>query len=317
SNNRKKVTLFVKDNIMKMTDGLYSKIFADIGSQYPDIEKEHWIVDIGAAKLADAPQQFDVIVTLNLYGDILSDVAAQISGSVGLAGSANIGDHCAMFEAIHGSAPRRAGMDLANPSGLLQGAVLMLQHIGQCDVATRVHNAWLKTLEDGIHTYDIYQDGTSKSKVGTQAFADAVIERLGQTPVTLKTVQYTSSDPIHVTLSSQKTQQKVLHGVDIFVNWDCGTPEELGKKIEPITAGPLKLQVITNRGVKVYPGGFPETFCTDHWRCRFFGDDPTASVDPKVIVALYAALLTAGFDCIKMENLYSFDGVNGFSGVHG
>ena len=118
--------------------------------------------------MADTPEAFDVIVMPNLYGDILSDVAAQIAGSVGLAGSANIGDHCAMFEAIHGSAPRRAGQNLANPSGLLLGAVLMLVHIDQPDVAERVHNAWLRTIEDGIHTYDIFTEGISKQKVGHQ-----------------------------------------------------------------------------------------------------------------------------------------------------
>ena len=178
-NNRKKVTCFTKDNIMKLTDGLFHKVFDEIGAEYPDIEKEHWIVDIGAAKLADTPEAFDVIVLPNLYGDILSDVAAQIAGSVGLAGSANIGDQCAMFEAIHGSAPRRAGQNLANPSGLLLGAVMMLVHIDQPDVAERVHNAWLRTLEDGIHTYDIYKEGVSKQKVGTKEFAQAVVERVG------------------------------------------------------------------------------------------------------------------------------------------
>src|SRR5579884_1153464 len=180
--NRKKVTCFMKDNIMKMTDGLFHKVFDEIGAEYPDIEKESWIVDIGAAKMADTPEAFDVIVMPNLYGDILSDVAAQIAGSVGLAGSANIGEQCAMFEAIHGSAPRRAGQNLANPSGLLLGAVLMLVHIGQPEVAERVHNAWLRTLEDGIHTYDIFREDISKEKVGTKEFGDAVIARLGQEP---------------------------------------------------------------------------------------------------------------------------------------
>src|SRR5206468_12949765 len=147
---RKKVTSFMKDNIMKMTDCLFHNVFDEIGAQYPDIEKEVWIVDIGAAKMADTPTAFDVIVMPNLYGDILSDVAAQIAGSVGLAGSANIGECCAVFEAIHGSAPRRAGQNLANPSGLLLGAVLMLVHMDQPEIAERVHNAWLRTMEDGI-----------------------------------------------------------------------------------------------------------------------------------------------------------------------
>src|SRR5262245_61798313 len=167
-NNRKKVTAFSKDNIMKMTDGLFHKVFDEVGTEYPNIEKEFWIVDIGAAKMADTPEAFDVIVLPNLYGDILSYVAAQIAGSVGLAGSGNIGEVAAMFEAIHGSAPRRAGQNLANPSGLLLGGVMMLVHLNQPEIAERVHNAWLKTIEDGIHTYDIFQEGVSKQKVGTK-----------------------------------------------------------------------------------------------------------------------------------------------------
>src|SRR6266480_3201570 len=190
SHNRKKVTCFMKDNIMKLTDGLFHKVFNEIAEDYPDIENETWIVDIGSAKLADTPEAFDVIVLPNLYGDILSDIAAQVAGSVGMAGSANIGQQGAMFEAIHGSAPRRAGQNVANPSGLLLGAVMMLVHINQPDVATLVHNAWLRTIEDGIHTYDIYVESVSKQKVGTKEFAAAVIERMGQKPNTLKPVVY-------------------------------------------------------------------------------------------------------------------------------
>src|SRR5712675_1701983 len=188
--NRKKVTCFTKDNIMKMTDGLFHRVFNEIAAEYSDIENEYWIVDIGAAKLADTPEAFDVIVMPNLYGDILSDVAAQIAGSVGLAGSSNIGTQCAMFEAIHGSAPRRAGQNLANPSGLLHGALLMLVHIGQTDVGERIHNAWLRTMEDGVHTYDVHDEGVSTQKVGTKEFADAVVARMGQTPQKLKAAHY-------------------------------------------------------------------------------------------------------------------------------
>src|ERR1051326_4565137 len=230
SHNRKKVTCFMKDNIMKLTDGLFHRIFDEVAAGYPDIRNEHWIVDIGAAKLADTPEAFDVVVLPNLYGDILSDVAAQVAGSVGLAGSANIGDRCAMFEAIHGSAPRRAGQNIANPSGLLLGAVMMLVHIDQPDVATSVHNAWLRTVEDGIHTYDIYVDGVSKQKVGTREFADAVIARLGQVPEVLKAVSYTHA-PQHSsyapTTSTPSSEQKDLVGVDVFLDWHSGTADEL------------------------------------------------------------------------------------------
>ena len=167
-NGRAKVTAFAKDNIMKLSDGLFHDVFDEVAVDYPEIEDEYWIVDIGAAKLADTPGAFDVVVLPNLYGDILSDVAAQIAGSVGMAGAANIGVGAAMFEAIHGSAPRRAGQNLANPSGLLNAAVLMLVHIGQSEVAARVQNAWLRTLEDGVHTYDVHDPERSQVKVGTR-----------------------------------------------------------------------------------------------------------------------------------------------------
>ena len=189
-------------------------------------QNEHWIVDIGAAKLADTPEAFDVIVMPNLYGDILSDVAAQIAGSVGLAGSANIGDHCAMFEAIHGSAPRRAGQNLANPSGLLLGAVLMLVHIDQPEVAERVHNAWLRTLEDGIHTYDIFTEGISKQKVGTKEFADAVIARLGKKPETFKPVSYAHRRRKLPEPERRRQSPKIeMVGVDLYLGWSSRNPE--------------------------------------------------------------------------------------------
>lgn len=190
-NNRSKVTCMSKDNIMKLTDGLFRQIFEEISLEYLDIQTEHMIIDIGAARLADTPERFDVIVTTNLYGDILSDIAAQVAGSVGLAGSANVGDYGALFEAIHGSAPDIAGKDCANPSGLLVAAVQMLVHLHLPEHATRIHNALLKTIEDGIHTADIFRAETSLEQVGTSAFASAVIARLGQVPVMLPSVCYT------------------------------------------------------------------------------------------------------------------------------
>jgi isocitrate dehydrogenase len=314
---RKKVTCFTKDNIMKMTDGLFHKMFDEIGSEYPDLEKEHWIVDIGAAKLADTPQKFDVIVMPNLYGDILSDVAAQITGSVGLGGSANIGDGVAMFEAIHGSAPRVAGLNAANPSGLLLGAIQMLVHINQKDVAERVHNAWLRTIEDGVHTYDIFKEGTSKQKVGTKEFADAVIDRLGQEPQQLGKVSYSSSvGEIKVKLKERPVAEKNLVGVDIFLQWNGKNPDELGEQLKQCMIGKIKLKMITNRGTKVYPGGHPETFCTDHWRCRFVCQDH-GDCEYQAMIYLLQKVHSAGFDIIKTENLYYFNGQPAFSAAQG
>ncbi|MCX8080938.1 MAG: NADP-dependent isocitrate dehydrogenase [Bacteroidia bacterium] len=313
SQNRKKVTCFTKDNIMKQTDGLFHQVFDEIGAEYPEIEKEHWIVDIGAAKMADTPEAFDVIVTLNLYGDVLSDVAAQIAGSVGLAGSANIGEECAMFEAIHGSAPRRAGQDLANPSGLLQGAVMMLNHIGQNDVAEKIQNAWLKTIEDGIHTYDIYKEGVSKKKVGTKDFAQAVISNLGQKPSVLKPVQYNSGKVMNLPKYTRKpARNKELKGVDLFVHWRGTNANEIGAIMKKLELPNVELTMITNRGIKVWPDGFPETFCTDHWRCRF-KPKKGAQIQKENIVELLNNAIKEGVDVVKTENLYAFDGKDAFS----
>jgi len=315
ANGRSKVTCFTKDNIMKMTDGLFHKVFEEVATEYPDIEAEHWIVDIGAAKLADTPGVFDVIVLPNLYGDILSDVAAQIAGSVGLAGSANIGATVSMFEAIHGSAPRRAGQNLANPSGLLLGAVQMLVHIGQGDAATSVHNAWLRTLEDGIHTYDIYADGVSTAKVGTAEFADAVIARIGQQPQTLKAVSYQVTQPIVIKLAPQRRQAKARVGVDIFVEWEDKTPQELADRLLA-QAGDFRLDMISNRGQKVWPGGAAETGYTDNWRCRFLAADG-ATPSERDVVELQGRVVDAGIQVIKTEGLFTFDGEPGFTKAQG
>jgi len=310
---RKKVTCFTKDNIMKQTDGLFHQVFDEIALEYPEMENEHWIIDIGAAKMADTPEIFDVIVMPNLYGDVLSDVAAQIAGSVGLAGSANIGEECAMFEAIHGSAPRRAGQNMANPSGLLEGAVMMLNHIGQTEVAEKIQNAWLKTIEDGIHTYDIYKEGISKQKVGTKEFADAVIANLGHKPGILKSVSFSKNSALQLPKYKRKApKKKELIGVDIFVHWNGTNPEDLGKLMATIKTQELEISMITNRGIKVWPEGFKETFCTDHWRCRYKSKN-NKSVHKQEIISLLSQALDGGIDTIKTENLYEFDGKPGFS----
>jgi isocitrate dehydrogenase len=305
ANGRKKVSCFTKDNIMKLSDGTFHAVYEEIAGEYPDIENEHWIIDIGAAKLADGPQNFDVVVLPNLYGDILSDVGAQIAGSVGLVGSANIGEHGAMFEAIHGSAPRRAGQNLANPSGLMLGAVMMLVHIGETQAATAFHNAWLKTLEDGVHTYDIFKEGVSTQKVGTKEFGEAVVERLGQKPSKLTPVEYKAAPKqSHATFSATKAKKQLV-GIDVFIEWH-GSLDELRAKL-PETALPLTM--VANRGVRLWPEGQPETFCIDQWRCRFLAE--SASHDQ--LVTLLGQLANASIDFIKTDHLYTFDGKAAYS----
>ena len=320
--NRKKVTCMTKDNIMKLADGLFHKVFNEVALEYPDIQTDHKIIDIGAALIAERPETFDVIVTLNLYGDIISDIAAQVTGSVGLCGSSNVGEEVAMFEAIHGSAPDIAGQDLANPSGLLNGAIMMLVHIGQPQVAEKISNAWMKTLEDGIHTGDIFQDRISKRKVGTREFAQAVIDRLGQEPSNMEPAKFlrqTGDDASGtIRLKEWPSTVKELIGLDVFIDWKEGTRDAnvIGDRLKVVNADGLKMQLITNRGVKVYPEGMAETFCSDHWRVRFFNAEESVITHSQILEVL-KQVQELGFDFIKTENLYTFDGERGFSLAQG
>lgn len=314
---RKKVTCMTKDNIMKHTDGLFHKTFLEIAKEYPEFETNHLIIDIGSARIADYPESFDVIVTLNLYGDIISDIAAEVAGSVGLAGSSNVGDSFAMFEAIHGSAPDIAGKGIANPSGLINGAVMMLMHLGMPEKAELVQNALLKALEDGYHTPDIYKEATSRVRVGTDEFADEIIKRLGKKPVILKEVKFNHNfRPIHVKPSPYVKPIKELEGIDVFLDWvgENRDANVLGDKLNELASSAnMFLKMITNRGVKVYPDGFPETFCTDHWRCRFKRTDSSLNITPKGIIELQNIISEAGFDIIKTENLYIINGERAYS----
>ena len=312
---RKKVTCFMKDNIMKFSDGLFHQVFDAIAKEYPDIMNDHWIVDIGAAKLADTPEIFDVIVMPNLYGDILSDVAAQIAGSVGLAGSANIGEKGAMFEAIHGSAPRRAGQNLANPSGLLLAAIQMLVHIGLGKFAETIHNAWLKTLEQGIHTYDIFKEGVSRQKVGTLEFSKAIIQNLGKKPETLKSVVYQDAKAPLIHKFTPSAPIRKLMGIDIYI-YHRGSLEQFLSKISHINVGALHLTMISNRGVRVWPQGQPETSCIEQWRCRFLADHNTA-VSQNDVIQIQHAFDHMEMDVIKAEYLYTFDDKPGYSSAEG
>ena len=314
-NNRKKITCMSKDNIMKISDGMFHNTFELIAKEYPQIEIDHYIIDIGAARIASRPEIFDVIVTENLYGDIISDIAADVSGSVGLAGSSNIGEDFAMFEAIHGSAPDIAGKNIANPSGILQSAVMMLIHIGQSDIATKVHNAWLRTLEDGIHTVDIYRKEISKEKVGTKEFAEAVVKNLGKKPSNLPAVSYKKTERAKGTSKvalAAATAKKELNGVDMYVCW-TGDVNELGEKVKALAEGELILKTLSNKGLKAWPEmDTSGMHLTDQFRCRF--RVPNGKITTHAaITALLDRAQKAGLDFTKAENLYFFDGVAGYT----
>ena len=315
ANKRSKVTCVVKDNIMKITDGLFHNVFKEIATQYPEISTETYIVDIGAARIASKPQNFDVIVTLNLYGDILSDIASEVSGSVGLAGSANIGSKYAMFEAIHGSAPDIAGKNIANPSGLLNAATMMLNHIGQSEIATKIQNAWLKTIEDGLHTEDIFNQN-SKQKLSTKEFTNAVIKNLGSEPKLLKSIKSGPSTIIdtNISLSEQSSDDTKRIGIDLYLLDHSKNPEEVAAKFTNIEN--IKLNSIAQRGLLVWPNSESEEFNKNMMRLRFLTNNkqPLSSQQLAEIIGLVER---NGFEITMINSLYSYDDIEGFSKAQG
>jgi isocitrate dehydrogenase len=196
---------------------------------------------------------------------------------------------------------------------LLAGA-MMLVHVGQPEVAARVQNAWRKTIEDGIHTPDIYVEGKSAELVGTQAFADAVIARLGLEPAHLSVIDTAPVAPVRVARAKpmvRHSPEKVLVGVDVFVDYK-GPVADLAETMRAAVMGSYGLQMITNRGVKVWPNGIPETSCTDHWRCRYMAS-PGKQFNRTMVIDLLRRLAALGVDFIKTEHLYLFDSEAGFS----
>jgi len=330
-NNRKKVSCFSKDNIMKMTDGIFHKVFDEIAKEYPQITNDHYIIDIGTARLAAKPEIFDVIVTSNLYGDIISDVVAEVSGSVGLAGSANIGANHAMFEAIHGSAPDIAGKNIANPTGLIQAAVMMLIHIGQNEVASTIRNALYKTIEDGIHTADIYNEKTSAKKVGTKEFTQYVINNLGQTPTKLPKADFKAiASSSNNKISNQTIIEKKLIGFDLFIDWnkDFASLLEILKSMESEV---FEVKAISQKGLLFWPLldiHMMPTFQNSPVVLRFIGKGIVGKSSTKVInqnrtisqqdiIEMLKILNDKSFDFIKYEGLYHFNGEAGYSAIQG
>lgn len=302
--NKQKITCMVKDNIMKLTDGLFLKVFEEVAKEY-DIAKDSQIIDIGAAKLATKPELYDVIVAPNLYGDILSDIAAEVAGSVGIAPSSNIGQEYAMFEAIHGSAPDIAGQGIANPSALLLAAVHLLNHIDLSYYAELIQNAWMKTIKDGVMTGDL------GGNYNTMEFTNHVINNLGHNPRSRISFSSEKINIPEVKNFKDVKQKRELVGVDIFI-YEETTPENLSEKLlNSSKEHELNLGMITNRGVMVWPIRNSATNCTDHWRCRFKKDE-MKPISMDVIIDLIETVSGEGLDIIKTENLYTFDGEPGF-----
>ncbi len=317
SEGRKQVHCATKANIMKATEGLMKRTFEDVAKEYPDIEAHHIIVDNCAHQLVKKPEQFDVIVTTNMNGDILSDLGSALIGGLGFAPGANIGDTYAIFEAVHGSAPKYAGKNVINPTAVLLSGVMMLRHLGEFEAADRIEQALFVTLaKDKILTRDVVGDNNPAS---TTNFTEAVINNLGKTfdaaikrhhqPIKLPKI---SNAPDFV-----KTKSRTINGVDVFIE-SSDSAEVLGPKLESVAANSaLKLKMISNRGVKVYPGQTGTSpDLTDCFRCRFVAKQSDVGANDAEICDLISSI-NKTFRWMHIEKLNVFDGVPGYSKSHG
>jgi len=308
---RTKVHCATKSNIMKLTEGLLKRTFEDVSKDYPDIEANHIIVDNCAHQLVKRPEQFEVIVTTNMNGDILSDESSALIGGLGFAPSANIGNDVAIFEAVHGSAPKYAGKDVINPTALILTAVMMLRHIGEFDVAADVEHAVLVTLEAGVRTGDIvgYDKGAP-----TTAYTDAIVANLGKRSERWKVRDYKpiKLPEVDPAIDFVKPDSRAVVGLDVFVESPL-TAAELGASLMELTRDTrLSLVMIGNRGTKVFPPTGAITDLADHYRCRFIiRENPGDLPDEDVHQVL--ARISRRHRWMHIEKLQEFDGELGFT----
>jgi isocitrate dehydrogenase len=308
---RTKVHCATKSNIMKLTEGLLKHTFEDVSKEYPDIEASHIIVDNCAHQLVKRPEQFEVIVTTNMNGDILSDESSALIGGLGFAPSANIGNDVAIFEAVHGSAPKYAGKDVINPTALILTAVMMLRHIGEFEAAADVEHAVLVTLESGVRTGDIvgYDKGAS-----TTAYTDAIISNIGKRSEGWKVRDYKpiKLPEVDTAIDFVKPESRAVVGLDVFVESPL-TAAELGASLMELTRDTrLSLVMIGNRGTKVFPPTGAITDLADHYRCRFIiRENPGDLPDEDVHQVL--ARISRRHRWMHIEKLQEFDGELGFT----
>ncbi|MDK3157212.1 NADP-dependent isocitrate dehydrogenase [Kamptonema cortianum] len=315
---RTKVSCATKANIMKFTEGFLKSTFEQIAPEYPDIVAEHIIIDNCAHQLVKKPEQFDVIVTTNMNGDIISDLSSGLIGGLGFAPSANIGSEVAIFEAVHGSAPKYAGKNSANPTALILSGVMMLRHIGELAAAKLIENAVLYTLEEGrTVTRDVVGDAKAS---GTREFTDAVITHFGKAPS-----RQGARETRKLVLPVHRPGVKILRdvrretiGADVFVEFD-GAPTELGAKLEAIAAATeFRLKMISNRGTQVYPDKGARTDCVDHWRCRFVREHPLADFSIRDSLGkLLQGIEDHGLRWMHIEKLITLDGKPAYTKAQG
>ena len=311
---RKKVHCATKANIMKFTEGLLKKTFEEIAPEYPELESHHIIIDNCAHQLVRAPQQFDVIVTSNMNGDIISDLASGLIGGLGFAPGANLGNEVSIFEAVHGSAPKYAGKNVINPTAVLQSGIMMLRHLDEFVAAQTIEHALLLTLEQGAYTRDVRPEGS----VSTSDFTDRIIANLGKhselgrvrehRPLKMPELR-AAPDFVHV------AKRRTI-GADIFLESGL-SPDELGRNLDRLSeTSPLRLKMISNRGTKVYSDNGAMTDCVDQWRCRFVLRDVEADLSDETLAA-HLVRVGSAHRWMHIEKLQEFDGIAAYSLAQG
>ena len=317
---RQSVACATKANIMKLTEGMMKRVFEEIAPEYPDIEAWHVIIDNCAHQLVKQPEQFDVIVTSNMNGDIISDLTSALVGGLGFAPGANIGQDVAIFEAVHGSAPKYAGKDTINPTAVLGSAIMMLRHLGEMDTAATVENALLLTLEQGKLTRDAVEAG--EPSLGTKAFTKAIIDNLGGLPTQSKVRSYKPlqipqfEEGASVGAGGAGVARRTM-GADLFVESEL-SPNELGESLTELANGtPLKLKMISNRGTKVFPPTGAEPDTVDCWRCRFvLREDDGPELTDADLLAVIGKVATR-HRWMHVEKLQHFAGAAGYTKAQG
>ncbi len=314
---RKNVHCATKANIMKFTEGMLKRTFEAIAPEYPDIQSSHIIIDNCAHQLVKKPEQFDIIITTNMNGDIISDLSSALIGGLGFAPSANLGSDVAIFEAVHGSAPKYAGKNVINPSAVLFSAVMMLRYLEMFKEAALIENAVLFTLEEGkVMPRDVVGDAKAAS---TTAYADAIIANFGKSSSNYKIREYKPIKMPKIDLRPDFVQvaSRRVAGTDLFVEWG-GSVDELGKKAEALLDGtPLRLKMVSSRGTKVYPTMGAITDTVDQFRLRCMMREDNKELTDDVLLALLQKATSSGIRWAHVEKLQIFDNKEGYTKAQG
>ncbi len=316
SEGRRRVHCATKSNIMKMTEGFLKRTFEEIARQYPDIDAQHIIIDNCAHQLVKRPEQFDVIVTTNMNGDIISDLTSALVGGLGFAPSANLGNEVAIFEAVHGSAPKYAGKNVINPTAVILSGVLLLRHLGEFEAAAKINHAVLVTLEQGKYrTGDVVGYDTACT---TTEYTDAIIANLGKRSEKWQVREWKPIKLPEVSSSPEFVKAKSLKvvGMDLFVASPL-LPGDLGPSLERLTAAtPLKLKMMSNRGTQVYPATGAITDCVDHYRCRFVSRTPGGEIGDAALLDVIQRV-AGQHRWMHVEKLHEIDGQPGYTKAQG